>query len=149
MSQHTLKFEVENYASKHIPTRATNGDVGYDLTLVSLIKQINDCTFMYDTGIHVKPPLGFYTEIVPRSSIYKTGFTLANNIGIIDPGYQGTLKVVVYRIVPNAPLFQLPFKGFQLIVRQAFYPEIEIVKSICDEETERGDGGFGSTSSIK
>ena len=53
---------------------------------------------MYDSYISVQPPEGYYFEIVPRSSISKLGYILTNSIGIIDPSYRGTLKVVLTKI---------------------------------------------------
>lgn len=66
---------------------------------------------MYDTGIAVCPPDGYYTEVVPRSSLSKTGYMLANSVGIID-AYQGCLKG------DDLDDLSLPFKGFQLILRK-------------------------------
>ena len=87
-------------------------------------------------------PAGFY--LLPRSSISKTPLRLSNSIGLIDAGYRGEIMAPVdniseedYCIEPGDRLFQLvnadlePFK----IVR-----EVENL-----DETERGEGGFGST----
>ena len=68
---------------------------------------------------------------------------LANSVGIIDPTYRGTLKIVMIKIYPEAEDLTLPFVKFQLIVRKTYTPEI-LVADILDE-TERGEGGFGST----
>ena len=56
---------------------------------------------MYDTGIQVKPQYGYYFEIVPRSSLSKSGYILANSIGIIDPSYSGNLYIVLIKIDDN------------------------------------------------
>ena len=136
--------KVEKYAV--LPTKAHKSDIGYDLTLISFDKVVhcdeNSRTILYDTGISVMPEKGYYVEIVPRSSISKTGFSLANSVGIIDPDYRGTLKVAV-RIGKFTPEPILPFKGFQMIVRKA--EESDIVEVDELNETLRGDGGFGST----
>ena len=135
-----------------IPTKAHESDIGYDLTLVAFEKElINVFTdsgmdprvLMYDTGIAVMPEKGYYVEIAPRSSISKTGYILANGIGIIDPDYRGSLKVALIKVDKYAPTLPLPFKGFQLIVRKAEESSIQQVDEL--DETVRGDGGFGST----
>ena len=135
-----------------IPTKAHESDIGYDLTLVAFEKElINVFTdsgmdprvLMYDTGIAVMPEKGYYVEIAPRSSISKTGYILANSIGIIDPDYRGSLKVALIKVDKYAPTLPLPFKGFQLIVRKAEESSIQQVDEL--DETVRGDGGFGST----
>ena len=101
---------------------------------------------MYDTNISVRPPNGYYFEIVPRSSLSKTGYILTNSIGIIDPTYRGTLKVVITKICPEAHEFELPNKRFQLIPRKYDLNNKLIIKEVdILDETERGDGGFGST----
>ena len=136
------------YFKKHhpnavIPQKAGPNEVGYDLTIVQLVKTYGKNTFMYDTGISVEPENGYYTEIVPRSSIVKTGYIMTNSIGIIDPTYRGTLKICVTRIDDTLPELTLPFKKFQLIVRKMYDFQVKDVdKLTC---TNRGDGGFGST----
>jgi dUTP pyrophosphatase len=126
------------------PTKAHSDDVGYDLTLIDVAKVIDDETTMYETGIAVAPGSdGYYVEIVPRSSFSKSGYVLANSVGIIDPQYRGTLKVVLVRVDKTKPQISLPYKGFQMIVRENIKSRL-ILKDNLDE-TERGDGGFGST----
>ena len=81
--------------------------------------------------------------LVPRSSIYKTPLRMANSIGIIDAGYRGEIMAAVdntsdddYMVSPGERLFQL--------VHPTLYPiHAEVVKELSD--SERGDGGFGST----
>ena len=67
-----------------VPSKAGPEEVGYDLTAISFIKKLNPFTFMYDTGIQVKPPPGYYVEIVPRSSIVKSGFVLNMRQKLLD-----------------------------------------------------------------
>ena len=128
------------------PTKAHFNDIGYDLTLIEKVSQISDGIVMYDTGIAVEPPHGFYVEIVPRSSFSKTGHVLANSIGIIDPQYRGTLKVVVLHVDRSMPPLPIPYKGFQMILRQANVFSITEVSDLST--TQRGEGGFGSSDKV-
>ncbi len=128
-----------------IPTKAHEDDIGFDLTVTKLEKRISDRIYMYDTGLVVKPPPGFYLEIVPRSSFGKSGYVLANSIGVVDPAYRGTLKVVVARTDESVQPFTLPYKGFQLILRKAEGSGIAIREVDTLDATVRGEGGFGST----
>ena len=122
---------------------ALENDVGLDLTALKVHKKIGEKTTMYDTGICVQPPEGYYTEIIPRSSISKTGYMLSNSIGIVDPGYSGSLKIVLTKIVKSLLDLQVPFTVCQLILRPALnMVPIEVTKL---QETSRGDRGFGST----
>jgi dUTP pyrophosphatase len=129
-----------------LPTKAHKSDIGYDLTLVAFDKIIYDDdtsqVALFDTGIAVMPEDGYYVEIVPRSSLSKTPYSLANSVGIIDPDYRGTLKIAL-RMGKDVPSPLLPFKGFQMIVRKTVESEINEVEEL--NETLRGDGGFGST----
>lgn len=119
-------------------------DVGFDLTIISVDKALTRITTLYDTSVAVEPPLGFYAEIVPRSSISKLGYMLANNVGVIDPSYTGSLKIALIKVDESMPDLELPCKVAQLILKP--YVVSEVYK-IADEmnETQRGDGGFGST----
>ena len=81
--------------------------------------------------------------LVPRSSISKTPLRMANSIGIIDAGYRGEIMAAVdnisketYTVSPGERLFQL--------VHPTLYPiNASLVNELSD--SERGDGGFGST----
>jgi len=140
--QHLLSFTI-NDPSAVIPTRAHKTDIGYDLTAIKVWKRIGSRTTIYDTGIAVQPSSGYYTEILPRSSLSKTGYILANSVGIIDPDYTGTLKIAVTKVDDSLPELECPFVKFQLIMRKAEYFELLQVSDF--EKTTRGEGGFGST----
>ena len=153
-----LKIKIHN-PNAIVPTKAGDDEVGYDLTAITFVKKLSPVTFMYDTGISVKPPDGYYTEIVPRSSIVKSGFILENSVGVIDPTYRGTLKIVIHKVamkdgegkrggngvqIACRPL-TTPFTLCQLIIRKMERVTLTVVDSL--DETSRGDGGFGSTDS--
>jgi dUTP pyrophosphatase len=91
----------------------------------------------------VQPENGYYFDLVGRSSISKTGWMVANNIGIIDASYTGTVIVALVKIDPDAHEIELPCKLVQLIPRQLILMEPIEVDSLDD--TERGDKGFGSS----
>jgi len=139
----TLLFK-KHHPNAQIPTKVGEFEVGFDLTVIKLVKTIGKKTCMYDTCISVQAPLGYYTEIVPRSSIVKTGYMLSNSVGIIDPSYRGTLKICLTKIDESLPDLNLPFTKVQLIVRK-FHSEIKGVESKSLSLTKRGAGGFGST----
>lgn len=125
-----------------IPTKAHASDAGYDVTLIGIEKTVGNVTF-YKTGLSVEPSHGYYVEIVPRSSISKTGYILANSVGIIDASYRGELLVALMKIDPEAKELELPKKMVQLIPRYNIYTDVTSVDDIC--ETMRNMGGFGST----
>ena len=137
-----LKFKKTD-RNAVIPSKSGENEVGYDLTAIEFEKLILDNVYLFNTGIQVEPPPGFYVEIVPRSSIIKSGFTLANNIGIIDPTYRGNLKIALLKTSHMCNRPQTPFTLCQLIIRPLHTFNVEIVEELT--HTERGEGGFGST----
>ena len=138
----TIKCVV-NHSDAIFPTKAHPSDIGYDLTAISVFKKVSDSVTLFDTGLCVCPPSGYYTEILPRSSISKTGYMLANSVGVIDPGFLGNLLIALIKVDKSAPDLELPFTRCQLVLRKAEVSEMIEVKSLDD--TERGSGGFGST----
>lgn len=146
LNDHNPTIKVyKSHKNAVIPAKAFDEDAGYDLTIISKIKDFNSKTSLYDTGIKIEIDEGYYTEIVPRSSISKFGYILANNIGIIDNHYRGNLMVALTKIADDAPDIEFPFKCCQLIVRKQIFSNLyEITNDLT--ETARNTGGFGSTS---
>lgn len=124
------------------PSKAHITDTGYDLHLVEKVKEENGMV-MYDTGIAVKPPHGYYFELVGRSSISKSGYIMANSVGIIDTSYRGSLKVALIKVNKDMPDLELPCRLVQLIPRQFLHLDAQEVDEL--DATSRGDGGFGSS----
>lgn len=127
-----------------IPTKAHGSDVGYDLSIIKLIKQTGTNTYLYDTGIIVIPDIGYYFEIIGRSSLSKSGYIITNSVGIIDPSYSNTLLISLTKIDIYRPNLKLPFKCAQLIIRKFINYHLTETKDSLDD-TSRGIGGFGST----
>ena len=119
------------------------GDAGINITALEFVKKIGSNTFMYDTGICIQPTRGFYTELIPRSSIIKSGHMLSNNVGILDASFSGSIKIVMTKTDPEAKDLELPFTLCQLIPRRLYAWNAERVETLSD--TTRGGGEFGST----
>ena len=154
-----------------VPVRAHDSDTGYDLKMIALKTIVGD-TMFFSTGISIQPPEGHYFEVVPRSSISKFPFALANSVGIIDEHYRGEILVPirVYYADMGKDQGRTTFPGgiinfmnkkprnlyeraqiiladkpilTQLILKKRLDTEFEIAEELSD--TERADGGFGST----
>jgi len=117
-----------------------------DLKVCCSARMITDRGKVFNTGYYM----------YPRSSLSKTQLRLANSVGIIDSGYRGHLMGMfdVVNIDPTispnkeADYFGRKFERYLQICAPGLVPIIvEIVNSKQDlgEETERGEGGFGST----
>lgn len=127
------------------PSKTRASDSGFDLTVLSAGKTIGDVTW-YETGIRLHPGYGWYFDLVPRSSICKTGYMLANSVGIIDRTFIGPVSVPLRKVDPSAPNLQLPAKIAQVIPRHAAHVIFLEVNNF--HETDRGEGAFGSTGAI-
>lgn len=127
-----------------IPSKTNYSDVGYDITIIREEKKLLNNVTLYDTGIKFKLKCGYYGEIVPRSSLSKSGYILANSIGIIDNSYSGNIFIALMKVVEDAPEIKLPFRCCQLIIREQIHVDI-IEVSEDFSETTRKEGGFGST----
>lgn len=81
--------------------------------------------------------------LVPRSSIYKTPLRMANSIGIVDSHYRGTLRTPLDNIRDEDYLIKKGTRLFQIVAFSGEQFKVTIVDKLS--ETERGEGGFGST----
>ena len=79
----------------------------------------------------------------PRSSVWKTGMVLSNSVGTIDDLYRGEVYAVFYHVFPNMPRYKVGDRIGQIKLGFTLPMEFEEVDELSD--TERGDGGYGST----
>ena len=142
-SNPVVKF-IKTSETAITPSKAHYSDVGFDISIINLSSEINSKTKLYNTGIKVEIPFGYYMEIVPRSSINKSGYMLSNSIGIIDTSYRGELFISLTKINDDSPDIVFPYKCAQLILKKQLYPEFIEVQSFSDY-TKRHDNGFGSS----
>lgn len=124
------------------PSKSRVSDSGYDLVVIDRVKTKGKVEF-YDTGIKISPAYGWYFDLVPRSSITKTGYILANSVGIIDRTYRGSILVPLVKIDPEMPDLEKGSRVVQIIPRQIVHVEWKEVDDL--DETDRGVQGFGST----
>lgn len=127
-----------------IPTYAKPCDAGMDLTVIS-------CEYdpvkgwIYHTGLAFEVPKGHVMLLFPRSSNCKTQAYLTNSVGVIDSGYRGEVMFVYKNINPfdrNPPYTAGNRIGQAIIIP---YPHIDFVEVDELSESERGEGGYGST----
>ena len=140
-----------------IPKYETTGAVGMDLTAAS--KSYDEFgNVVYGTGLAIEIPAGYYADLRPRSSVSKYDLVLANSVGTIDSDYRGELILKfkktnnLYKCVDGDARFPIDHKEktysigdriAQIIILP--YPKINFIKVEELSNTERGNGGFGST----
>ena len=129
-----------NHPNAIAPAKSRFSDTGFDLHIISLKKKIG-LTNVYNTHVSVKPPSGYYFDVVPRSSITKMGYFQTNSVGIIDCGYTGDILIGLTKMNKDIDDLELPCKIAQLIPRKL---ELITMRETLDiKETSRGsDGGI-------
>jgi dUTP pyrophosphatase len=125
-----------------IPTYAKDGDAGMDLIATSII---SDTQFQitYGLGVAMEIPKGFVGLVFPRSSIRKTGLELSNSVGVIDSGYRGELQATFNKNEGPIEKYQIGDRIAQIMIIP--HPPIQFEEVEELNNTERGEGGFGST----
>lgn len=131
-----------------IPAYAHYGDAGMDITCTSIeYDDKNDC-IMYHTGLAFEVPEGYVMLIFPRSSNRKTNFYLANHVGVLDSTYRGEL-MMAYKRRDKEPynIKEVPYQVGDRIGQIMILPYPTVYYDVVEElsETDRGEGGFGST----
>ena len=147
-----MKVRIKKLAENAvIPTYATDGSAGMDLTATSM--QIDkDDNVVYGTSLAFEIPKGFVGLLFPRSSNAKKALVLSNSVGVIDSDYRGevTLKFKPFLSSFEGITYHNPAKYYevgdrvgQIIIMP--YPAIEFEEAEELTETQRGDGGYGSS----
>ncbi len=128
-----------------IPSYAKDGDAGMDLVATSIISNTST-QITYGIGLALEIPKGFVGLIFPRSSVRKTRLMLSNCVGVVDSGYRGELQATFNKI-NNDSVSENDYKVGDRIAQIMIIPHPSIEFEEADElsDTERGEGGFGST----
>ena len=147
------------------PTRANPSDVGLDLffspdvkegqhdiqknmPLGSIVIMPSQCMKLR-TGLRFAVPHGFCLEIKNRSSVSSKKELLVGG-GVIDPGYDGEVVIIMHNVGRNPQMI----KPGDKIAQAVLFPVVHVRPILVDETelysdkiamTERGDQGFGST----
>ena len=126
----------------YVPERAHKTDAGLDVRSYEnrLVKAHGGA--LLHTGLHVQLPHGTAGLLVSKSGLnVKHGIT---STGLIDEGYTGEIMVKLYNHSDSDYLVNAGDKISQLVVIPVLYEDIQF-KNFLDENTERGDHGFGSS----
>ena len=142
-----IRFKKKDEQSK-LPIKGSLNAACYDVYAHSIKAERPD-KIIVGLGFSTEIPPGFKGILVPRSSIAKTNWFLANSIGIIDADYRGEWMMVL-KTVGSVMYDALPF-GVGERCAQIYFEKIndvEIEETIELSDTERGSGGFGSTGKL-
>ena len=145
MNKIKLKFKKLD-ESVNVPCYQSSGAAGMDLcaflsepvTLKSLERKL------IPTGLKMELPQGYEAQVRPRSGMsIKHGITLVNCVGTIDEDYRGELCIPVINLSTEEFTIHNGDRIAQMIIAPVTKAEIEVVAELTD--TQRGEGGFGST----
>ena len=135
-----IKFKKLNERAE-IPFYAKDGDAGMDLIATTLVRTGKFSE--YGTDLAVEIPRGYVGLLFPRSSISNTDHFLRNSVGVIDSGYRGEIKLRMSIPALGEKEYIMGDKVGQLIIMKLPWVEVEEADELSD--TDRGEGGFGST----
>lgn len=125
------------------PPYAYDGDACFDLTAMR-IEHKGDNT-IYHTGLAFEIPKGYAGFVFPRSSIRKKGMFQRNAVGVIDSGYRGEVSVTM-GAYGDAPAYNLGDTMAQMLILPI--PRVVLVESAVLDDSERGEGGHGSSGGV-
>jgi dUTP pyrophosphatase len=136
----TVKIKVVG----NVPKYARTGDAGCDLIANENATVAAHSRKLVRTGTWVEIPDGYVGLIHPRSGLaLKQGLTVLNTPGTIDSGYRGEIGVILYNSTSEMIEIDRGTRIAQMVFQKFETAEFEVVDALT--ETDRGNGGFGST----
>jgi len=127
------------------PSYAHVGDAGLDLFAASDHTIMPGRRELIGTGIAVAIPEGYAGFVQPRSGLaLRYGLSFVNTPGLIDAHYRGEIKLIAINLDPEEPI--VVTRG-ERIAQLVIQPVARVAPVVVDAlpETDRGEGGFGST----
>ena len=138
-----MKIKIKKlHPSATIPKYAKVGDAGLDLVVTTIKDESYQVT--YGFGIAIEIPEGYVGLVFPRSSIKKTDMVLSNSVGVIDSGYRGEIMATFKKLAGSVSnKYFVGERAAQLLIIP--YPQVEFEEAETLSDSERGEGGFGSS----
>lgn len=141
-----MQVKIINQSSNPLPEYKTKGSSGLDL-LANLDESMTLKPMerkLVPTGLFLEIPYGFEGQVRARSGLsIKHGLTLVNAVGTIDSDYRGELKVPMINLGEEPFTINHGDRIAQLVITK--YETITWQEAEIIEDTDRGEGGFGST----
>lgn len=142
----SLKVNIINKSNHRLPEYKTVLSAGMDLKAnISEPMKINPLErTLIPTGLFIQLPEGYEAQIRPRSGLaLKQGLTVLNSPGTVDADYTGEIGVILANISNNPVIVNPGDRIAQMVVTK--HEKVEWTEVTELDNTERGDGGFGST----
>lgn len=131
-----------------LPSYAHALDAGADLVAREDVRLAPGQRRLVPTGIAIGLPAGYAGFVHPRSGLAaKSGLSIVNTPGTIDAGYRGEIKVCLINTDPEIAIeLRRGDRIAQLVIQKVATANFVEVASL--DETERGDGGYGSSGGV-
>lgn len=142
----SLKVNIINKSNHRLPEYKTVLSAGMDLKAnISEPMKINPLErTLIPMGLFIQLPEGYEAQIRPRSGLaLKQGLTVLNSPGTVDADYTGEIGVILANISNNPVIVNPGDRIAQMVVTK--HEKVEWTEVTELDNTERGDGGFGST----
>lgn len=136
-----LKIKKLNHKAK-LPVKGSPHSAGYDLCALEECVVKSKDKMLVSTGLSMAIPDGYYGRVAPRSGLACKNF-IDVGAGVVDSDYRGEVKVLLFNFSNEDFLIKEGDRIAQLIVEKIGLTELVEVENL--EETERNEGGFGST----
>ena len=139
-----MKLKIKNLSDNPTPYYKNLGDAGMDICSNENVKVLAFNWKLISTGIYLEIPEGYEVQVRSRSGLaFKFGLMVLNSPGTIDSGYRGEVKVILKNHDHHSYDVKKGDRIAQLVMASVVRAEIEEVIELS--ETERNEGGFGST----
>lgn len=127
-----------------IPEYQTEGSAGFDLHSAENVIIDRNCTVLVRTGLAFEIPEGYEMQVRPRSGLaLDHQLTVLNSPGTVDSDYRGEVGVIIHNAGNRAQQIEIGDRVAQGVIKQVEQVTFNEKEEL--EETERGEGGFGST----
>ena len=142
-----LVKRLAHFEGLELPAYATDGAAGMDVLAAEDVTLAPGARHAVATGLAVAIPPGYEIQVRPRSGLaLKHGITVPNTPGTIDSDYRGELKVILI----NLGAEDFAIRRGDRIAQLVLAPVVRASWLKVDEldDTQRGEGGFGSTGGV-
>ena len=132
------KHDLPKYSTSHSAGMDLRANIDGEILLAPLERA------MIPTGLFIELPVGYEAQVRPRSGLAaKHGITVLNTPGTIDADYRGEIKVILVNLSNTDFIIKDAERIAQMVIAKhetANWQQVEVLT-----ESERGEGGFGST----
>ncbi len=139
-----MKLKIKNISDNPMPCYKNPGDAGMDIYSNEDMRISPFNWKLISTGIYLEIPEGYEVQVRSRSGLaLKWGITVLNSPGTIDSGYRGEVGVILRNHDYRSYTVKKGDRIAQLVMAAVVTADIEEITELTN--TERSDGGFGST----